>query len=230
MEGEFSNVIFVSETLTFFIILPLFLANLIFRIFNSIFFYANYIENHIKTNTFFSKNLLSHINFCVIAENGLAYLYLFRIYNIITSVLFSLVLMFHYNKYSFVFSGDEYLIFVVYQGNNTNEIKFYNFILCLQINYLFVSLSHFYHYPQFSKIKEIFDSLFLLYDQKIIDTLESDVLNDEEAQLSRVTNEKEALKSNFAKLLINFDPQSELFYRYRNLNFELGGLTEVLFI
>ena len=137
--------------------------------------------------------------------------------------------MFYYNKYSFVFSGEEYLTFLVYQEGNTNEIKFFNYILCIQILNIFVSLSYFYHYPHFSKIKEIFDSLFLLYDQKIIDTLDSDVQNDEEAQKCRVTNEKEALKSNFAKLLINFDPQSELFYRYRNVNFDLGGLTEVLF-
>ena len=219
IHGDFSNIKFTSEIVILFIIFPLFLSGLLFRLANYIFFYAHSIENLVKTktNTFFFKNFISYINYAVFTENGMAYLYLFRIYNIVISVIFSLILLFYYNKYSFIFSSEDLLSFVVYQNKNTDQIKYFNFILCLQIIYLTVNLSYFYHYPQFSKIKQIFDSLFMLYDQKIIDTLENET-----------TNEKEALKSNFAKLLINFDHQSELFYRYRNVNVEFGGLSEVI--
>jgi len=225
--GEFSNVRFLCEVLTLFLIFPILLTNFIFRLLSSFFFYANYVENPVKTKSFLFKNFFSDIDYVVFSENGVANLYLFRIYNIVVSVICSLILLFYYNKYSFMFSNEENIVMLVYQGDNVERLRFINYILWLQIVYLFISLSCFYQYPQFSKIKQIFDSLFLLYDQKVIDTLESELFLDEESQKNKGTNEKDALKSNFAKLLINFDPQSEMFYRFRHVNFDLVGITEV---
>jgi hypothetical protein len=205
--AQISDFYFALEYSFVFIISPLIITILIQKVIFSFFFYAIVIESEIYKNMkpmqFFQFNLLSDISSAVFNSNGLALIYLFRIYSVLISITMSMVFFYECNAHSFLFSNAKLSSLLIYKNNNFQSLKVDNSNLLLVIVYQFVCSIHLYNYPAFSKIKQIFDSIFVLNDLKLGD--------DKEIK----TCERQAFDSKFVKVFINFDTQSEFYYKYR---------------
>jgi hypothetical protein len=210
-----NNVIFSQNKYYFLctdIIIPLLLAIILQKFTFSIFFYAVTIRSKFypeNNNNFFFYNMFRGISNSVFTKNGLAYIYLFRIYSVVICSLLSLLLFYIYNQYSFIFSSEKIITFLVYKdnGGNLNYLNLANRFLLNLIIYQIVTLLYFYSYPNFNKNKQIFDCVFVLYDLKLILSLDVEK-----------TCEKDAFESKFVKDFTNFDTQS--YYYYKNKHFD----------
>jgi len=148
-------------------------------------------------------NWIRDISSAVLIDDGLALIYLYRIYSVLICVFMSMVIFYQCNAHSFMFSNVKLTSMLIYNYDNFQRLKYDNSHLLLVIVYQFVCLIHFYNYPAFSKNKQIFDSIFILSDLKLGDADEIK------------TCERQAFQSNFVKVFINFDTQSENYYRHR---------------
>ncbi len=99
----------------------------------------------------------------------------------------------------YTFTEDSKQTFLMYRESKINGLAYFNEYLVLSNVYLIVSLLYFLNFPLFNKHRQIFDSIFLLYDCKYYDT---------------ITCEKQALENTYTSYFINFDGQSELYYKY----------------
>lgn len=197
-----------------YVIVPLLIAIILQKFTFSIFFYAVSIKSKSYleiSNNFLFYNMFRGISNCVFTKNGLAYIYLFRIYSVVICSLLSLLLFYFYNQYSFIFSSEKIITFLVYKENgmNLNYINVVNKYLLNLIIYQIVSLLYFYSYPNFNKNKQIFDSVFVLYDLKLILSLDVEK-----------TCEKDAFQSKFVKDFTNFDTQSYFYYKNKHYDRE----------
>ena len=186
-------------------IVPFFIAIRLHKFIFSIWFYANtvYRTRDSKAMKFFFFNWIRDMSSAVLLENGLALVYLFRIYSVLISISMSMVVFYQCNAHSFMFSNVKLSSMLIYNFDNFHNLKYDNSHLLLVIVYQFVCLIHFYNYPAFSKNKQIFDSIFILSDLKLGDADEIK------------TCERQAFQSNFVRVFINFDTQSENYYKNR---------------
>jgi hypothetical protein len=198
---------FSLELLSIYIVIPLFTAFALMKIMTYTFISANIIMNRpVKKGiriTFFFKNLFCGLNQGVIKENGLRYIYLFRIYSLLLVAIVSMILFIAYSTNSYLFSSDKISALLIYKDTTSSRsLITINGYLILTIIYLFVLLFNFFNYPVFNKFKQVFDSIFTLYDSKISFN----------TSLNHETCEKEGLESRFTTYYTNFDTQSELYY------------------
>ena len=188
------------------IVLYLFLVKILFYFF----FYSKNLGNlREKEDSFdFSvKNIFRNIKSAVLKDKSLAYIYLFRIYNLFITLLFSMLIFYFLNSNLFVFSDKNIKTFLIYNSEKKSDIKLQYFlnIQIVSLVYLFMQIIHFFNYPRFQKTKQIFDSIFVLYDLRLMNSLEIEK-----------TCEKQVLESAFIVDFLNFDSQSELFYNCVN--------------
>jgi hypothetical protein len=198
---------FSFEFIAVHLIVPLFIAFTLMKLMTYIFISANKIMNRPSKKgikiTFYFKNFFSGLNQGVIKESGLRYIYLFRIYTLILMTIASMIIFIKYSTNSYLFSSDKISAFLIYKDATCIESLIdTNYYLLLVIVYLFVFLFYFFNYPVFNKFKQVFDSIFTLYDSKI-------AFN---TSLEHDTCEKEGLESRFTTYYTNFDTQSELYY------------------
>jgi len=175
--------------------------------------------NNFSNFNFLFKNLFRNIKIAVLKNGALAYIYLIRIYSLFFTVLLSMVCLYLVNSHLFFFSASKLRVLLVYNPNesHTESLKFYLRFMFVNIVFLFMQLVHFFNYPKFSKTRQVFDSIFILYDKKIINSLD---INS--------TCEKDVLESLFIREFLNFDYQSEVFqYTANGMDFPNSNLSEV---
>jgi hypothetical protein len=198
---------FSFDFISAYVIIPTFIAFALFKLGTYTFISANIIMNRPSKKgikiTFFLKNLFCGLNQGVIKENGLQYIYLFRIYTLLIITIVSMLLLLSYGTNSYLFSSDTIAAFLIYKDDScTKALISMNSYLILTTVYLFVYLFFFFNYPTFNRFKQVFDSLFTLYDSKLVSNV----------NLEHEPCEKEALESRFSSYFTNFDTQSELYY------------------
>jgi hypothetical protein len=206
MPYRITDSMFSFQKLMLCVVIPCMIALVQFKLIFYFFFHKNRITNKIndstKTITFIIHNFLTGVQFGVFDENGIAFIYLFRIYSILI-ITFASFLIFTLNiTHDFMFSSTNILSYLIYKDNQVDVIMFYDNFLIYTIDYLFIVLIFFFNYPLFNKYKQIYDSLFTLYDSKIHEHGQPE------------TCEKDALSSRYTTYFINFDTQSEFYYRY----------------
>jgi hypothetical protein len=208
---DLSDPNYILQFLGLYLVIPVFSLAFIFKLWFSLFYYSWSCTNTFGPIgfkiriPFFWTNCLRSINNAIFEKNGLAYIYLFRVYSLILTVCFSMLLFILYNPYAYLFSSERITTYLVYHDNNNEHLRNYNHTLSLLIIYQFMLLLFFYNYPTFSKTKQVFDPIFCLYDLRVMDALEVDK-----------TCEKEVFESEFVMRFINFDTQSTYFYEYRH--------------
>jgi len=167
-------------------------------------------------------NMMRNIKGVVLKNGALAYIYLLRIYTLFFTVLLSMIMFFIINRHLYFFSPNNLRVLLVYNTNenHSENLNFYFRLQLVNIVFLLMQLIYFFNYPKFSKTKQIFDSLFILYDMKIINSLNIET-----------TCEKDVLESSFITEFLNFDFQSEIYhYTTNGLEFPNSNLSEVIFI
>lgn len=184
-----NNVFFFSLVSTTF-------AIILIHLFNIVFVFAN--KNNSKS--FLYRNITKGISNGVIDSNGLAYLYLFRIYNIVVITIASLYQFTKISLTHFSFSNSNIISFLIYSKEWDEDLCFPLLIIIL---YMISMISYHCVYPSWKRHKVVFDSIFILSDMKNDD-------NEEE------NYERQALESNFVKIYTNFDSQSIEFYKLKN--------------
>lgn len=147
----------------------------------------------------------SGIQSAIIKANGLALLYLFRVYSVLISIIFSLVIFAGNSMYHFAFSDPNIISFFIYKTTDiTDSLNSFGYKILILLLFQIVLISDFASYPKWNKNKQIFDSLFVLSDLKMMDN---------DVDKNNMSYEKEALESNFVKLYTNYDNQSEICYK-----------------
>jgi hypothetical protein len=165
-------------------------------------------------------NMFRNVKEAVLHDGALAYIYLIRIYNLFLTVIFSMLLFYLLNVHLFFFTPNHLRGLLVFNAEKEHYIhlKFYAHIELVTTIYLFMQLIYFFNYPRFSKTRQVFDSIFVLYDMKIINSL--GIEN---------TCEKQVLKSSFILDFLNFDFQSRRFHLTTNgMEFQTSNLSEVI--
>ena len=204
---SFSNPNFIQEYIVLLFVYPAIVTMLINKFIYYRYFTVNEIKDiHIKNpNSTYSswKQLFFHIDFVCLHRNGMAQIFLFRVYNSKISMLISLVLFIFYSKSAQFFTKPSVVNSLAYNEANLKTLKIWTWFLCVNVVYSFISLIDFYYFPKFSIQKQVYDSLFLLNDDKLLNSDESNVLE---------TCERSVLESYFINEFINFDPQSEYYY------------------
>ncbi len=211
VDGSLSNFSFQKDFLIYYFLTPFVLSCVLQKVIFYFFFYATTITQTKNPNhqqfKFFSRNIFRNVTHSVFNRNGLALIYLFRVYSVTLTTIFSMIFFFYYNVYSFFFTSNDIITFCVYKDENSQNLKYLNIYLLLLIVYQLTALLYFYSYPIFNKHKQIYDSIFILYDLKSIQTLEVEK-----------TCEKEAFESEFVKDFVNFDTQSYYFYERKHFD------------
>ena len=213
--GNYNFISFCSSLVT--ILLHFFISYYIFSMINNIFLFslvstlfaiclihlfnlAFVFANNSLNKSFLYRNITKGLSNGVIDTNGLAYLYLFRIYNIVVITITSL---FQFTKISlthFSFSNSNIISFLIYSKDNDEDLCF---LLLVIILYMISMISYHCIYPSWRRHKVVFDSVFILLDMK----------NDDNGEENY---ERQALESNFVKIYTNFDSQSIDFYNLKN--------------
>lgn len=227
-DNLFSNysIAYIELIKSIFIPIPIYL--IYSKIFFWSFFYSNFILiQDAKSNEekwdfhFLFKNLFRNIKLAVLRDGALAYIYLLRIYCLLFTIIFSMVLFYFVNGDLYFYSSNKLLAILVYNPNelHAENLKFYLKIIIVNIIFLDMQIIHFFNYPKFSKTRQVFDSLFILYDMKLINSLDI-----------KSTCEKDVLQSLFIKEFLNFDFQSEIYhYTANGMDFPDANLSEVNF-
>lgn len=195
-----------------------------------IFIYADDISAEEYNNrqlSFVIKNIFSDIKNVVFKDKGLAIVYLFRLYNLQISVISILILFYFSNGYVFIFSDKSIRAFLLYSeatsaGTATNQINnsvsinngsdgaiIYIQILTIALSYLFSQLIYYLNYPVYNNTRQIFDSIFSLNEHKIASNFAG-------ASTKSINNTMTILESKFTYDFVNFDIQSESFYKSSN--------------
>jgi len=211
----FENNYFIADYIIMRIILPGMVALNIQKNYFVNIFYSD------KIKYWWMKYFYS-IEYSVLSDSGMAEIYLFRLYNHFLSIFISMVLLFLYADVAFPFTRDVYINHLIYTEQNFVSLKTWNTYLSLTCIYMFIGLSDFYNYPKFSGIKQIWDSLFLLHDEKV---KEFDGFN---GKLTDYTIEDKLFNSEFVKDTFNSDYQSE-FYHTKVMEGEKSLMVEKVF-
>lgn len=164
-------------------------------------------------------NMLRNIKGVVLRNGALAYIYLIRIYMLFFTVIIVMIFFYFLNRHLFFFSPNHLRSLLIYNSNENHydNLKFYIKIELVVLVFLSMQLIYFFNYPKFSKTKQIFDTIFTLYDMKIINSLNIET-----------TCEKDVLESLFITEFLNFDFQSEIYhYTTNGLEFPNTNLSEV---
>jgi len=167
-------------------------------------------------------NLFRNIKTAVLKEGGLAYIYLIRTYTLFFSIIFSMIIFYFVNSHLFLFTPNDLRTLIIYNEDTMHYeyLKFWVNIQIVNLLCIIMQLIFFFNYPKFTKTKQIFDSIFTLYDLKIINSLEIES-----------TCEKDVLESRFILNFLNFDYQSEIYHFTTNgLEFPSSVLSEVFFL
>jgi len=167
-------------------------------------------------------NMMRNIKGVVLKNGALAYVYLIRIYTLFFTVLLSILLFYITNRDLYFFSPNNLRALLVYneKENHSDNLKYYIKFQSINVIFILMQLIYFFNYPKFSKTKQIFDSLFILYDMKIINSLNI-----------KTTCEKDVLESAFISEFLNFDFQGEIYhYTTNGLEFPNSNLSEVSFL
>lgn len=152
----------------------------------------------------------SGIQSAIIKTNGLALLYLFRVYSVLITIILSLVIFAINSMFHFAFSDPKIISFFIYKTTDiTDNLNCFGYKILILLLFQIVLISDFASYPKWNKNKQIFDSLFVLSDLKMMDN---------DIDKNNMSYEKEALESNFVKLYTNYDNQSEICYRKKKGN------------
>jgi len=178
-------------------------------------------ETKFKKN-FAMGNLFRNIKTAVLKEGGLAYIYLIRTYTLFFSIIFSMIIFYFVNSHLFLFTPNDLRTLIIYNEDTMHYeyLKFWVNIQIVNLLCIIMQLIFFFNYPKFTKTKQIFDSIFTLYDLKIINSLEIES-----------TCEKDVLESRFILNFLNFDYQSEIYHFTTNgLEFPSSVLSEVFFL
>lgn len=201
LEFPFSS---IGSFCIWFILTPTVISYIMTKIVFILFFYANFIgcgANYDQSRNFFFYNLFRNVQNVIYNEKGLAYVYLYRVYSLFSIISFSFLLT--YFAFSTNMMSNSPLI-LYYQNSSSNEknLNYLSYVLYTMV-YLIMILSQFFNYPFFSAYRQIYDSLFILYDNKILN-----LLNYKQGK----SFEKEALESSLIKIDFNYDSQSIYFY------------------
>ena len=200
---SFANSSFIQEYVVLLFIFPGILSMLINKFIYYKFFTIRSIEGqHMQSNYSAWKQLFFHIDFTCLKRNGMAQMFLYRTYNTTISMTISLILFIVYSNYSAFFAKPVSVSFLIYSSTNLFRLKVLNWFLTVNVVYSFFSLIDFYYFPTFSIRKQIYDSLFLLNDDKLL--LAGAKVGE--------TCEKSVLESFFINQYINFDQQSKYYY------------------
>jgi hypothetical protein len=203
---------------------------LIYVIYSKIIFWSIFYAHHTEIKDYntgeikFEKNfafinLLRNVKTAVFKEGALAYIYLIRTYTLFFSIIFSMIIFYLINSNLFLFTTNDLRSLILYNEEimHNESLKSWLNIQIVNLIFIIMQLIFFFNYPKFTKTKQIFDSIFTLYDLKIINSLEIES-----------TCEKDVLESRFIVNFLNFDYQSEIYHFITNgLEFHSSILSEV---
>jgi hypothetical protein len=203
---------------------------LIYVVYSKIIFWSIFYAHHTEIKDYntgeikFEKNfamanLLRNVKTAVFKDGGLAYIYLIRTYTLFFSIIFSMIIFYFVNSHLFLFSPNDLRSLILYNEEtmHNESLKVWLNIQIVNLIFMVMQLIFFFNYPKFTKTKQIFDSIFTLYDLKIINSLEI-----------KSTCEKDVLESRFIINFLNFDYQSEIYHFIGNgLEFHSSILSEV---
>lgn len=183
--------------------------------------------NRISNNYIFRLNLLlKDINHVVLKENGLGAFYIFCIADFFICLIILMILFCLSVESSFLFSSNKIISFLVYNEKNVNSdfSLFIQYFLIATTVYMFNTLLNLFNYPLFNKYRQVFDSVFLLLDDKI--ALNNNNNNNSKSDFNIIESpERDTINSAFIKKFINFDPQSE----YSFINIKASKNAETIF-
>ena len=192
--STFEDDVFMGDYIIIRIMIPGFIAININKNFFVSCFYSD------KTTPGYMKFFYSIEN-SMMKDNGMAEMYLFRLYNHFISIFISAILLFLQADISFPYTNDIYTNHLVYNEGNFKTLKLWNTYLSLTIIYMVVGVCDYYNFPKYSDTKQIWDSIFLLHDEKIKEFNGDKIITE--------TMESNLLKSDFVTKTFNSDIQSE---------------------
>lgn len=212
----------VIKEVSFLFLYPIIFLFIVNRLLNVFWIGATEVQN-INTKeiiSFTSLNIVKPTSRMIFKNEGLGHLYLYRIYNILLNLIISLILFYSVNSKTFYFSNsptDSY--FTLLDSSSLRYLRICCVFLCLVIVNLIYNLINLGNFPKFDENKQIFDSIFVLYDDKLISSNEN----------VTETPEKDALNSKLGQCYLNFDYQSEYFYLIHSDEINLPKINEVFF-
>lgn len=167
-------------------------------------FYYPEKQNDLKNfkANFRSFNFFRNSVNCIYSENGLGCIYLYRIYVQLNCFIILLVLLFASSISSYPFTQNSVIVYyeksAFFEEVNKVILRTLYYLGLIQL----ANICEYFNYPKFSSIKQVFDSIFMLYDTKLMSSIYLEMSN---------TIEKQALESEFATKVVNVDPQSSQF-------------------
>lgn len=195
--------VYIANFFLYSIIFPIITHYIITKLIFIFYFCARNINTNNKKVNFIYFNFFRSSQNNVFYESGLACIYLFRMNTIILNAFVLVFFVFIYSINNYLFNTNSLIFY--FDNNKTFEIII--LINLLSAIYVFMTICVFFSYPNFTPNKQIFDSIFLLYDNKVLDLSYINIKH---------TDELLALNSKFTTEIINFDNQNYLFYKSKN--------------